>query len=300
MGGFAAVAVALMSFSGTASKAALRSNSTSNDRGPSPAVSTPDPYRIGFELDSAGLVSEAFTSKDNPTVHFVDTIGNDLQVQDFGDQGNGQALGVFGDDPSALFMLFDVPTTKVSLTFGNDDPGFAQPGDTATLIVYRNLKRIATRHVVMNLNDLADQVITYTGPAIDKARFVYDRAGTPINLIEIVDDINLAPICTIGGNGAGNNLRGTTHSDGLCGFGGADNLDSRAGNDIVFGGPGGDTLNGGDGNDLLGGGLGNDTVKVADRVSGNDIAYGGPGNDVCEIDEGDTAAADCETVVPVP
>jgi hypothetical protein len=299
--GFAGVAMSLLLFSGNSSNAARRpSNSTGNGDGSAPAASGSGPNLIGFELDTAGAAAEAFTSKDNPTVHFVDTMGNDLEVADFGSQSNGQALAVNHDDASALFMLFDVPTTKVSLTFGNDDPGFSQPGDTATLIVYRNLKKIATRHVVMNRNDDADQVITYTGVAIDKARFVYDRAGTPINLIEIVDDINVAPNCTIKGTSAGNNLKGTTGNNVMCGFGGADRLDGRAGNDGLFGGLGGDVLIGGDGNDLMAGGAGNDTIRAVDRVSGNDTAYGGPGNDICEIDAGDTAAADCETVVPQP
>jgi Ca2+-binding RTX toxin-like protein len=207
--------------------------------------------------------------------------------------------GIFGDDPGALVMLFDVTTTKVSMLFGNDDACCSNAGDLATLIVYSNGAKVGTVNKTMNRDDAADQRITYSGAPVDKARFVYTRAGVPINLIEIVDNIITAPVCAIRGTNQANTLKGNAGNNGMCGKGGADKMDGRGGNDVVSGGPAGDTLTGGDGNDLISGGDGDDVIRASDGASGNDTVYGGPGNDSCFVDAGDIAV-DCESVVTNP
>ena len=263
----------------------------------SPAVSVVGPNFIGFESDTAGDKAEPFASVDNPTVQFVDTLGDDLNLSDYGDQSNGQALAVNGDDASALVMRFDVPTKRVALTFGNDDPGYSQEGDEATLTVFRFGKRIATVNVVMNRNDLGDQVIQYRGRVpVNRAKLVYTRAGVPINLIEIVDDIKLRQACSIRGNSGPNRIVGNAAANGICAFGGNDQVLGKAGNDVLSGAAGNDRLNGGAGNDLLKGGPGDDTLRTTDGVGGNDTAYGGPGDDTCIVDVGDQTYS-CETVI---
>ena len=254
---------------------------------------------ITFEADGEASQPEPFTSVDNPTVHFVDTMNDNLDTSDVTPESDAIGLRVFSDDASALVMLFDVATTKVSILFGNDDACCSNAGDLATLIVYNNGAKVGTVNVVLNRNDAADQRITYTGAPVDKARFVYTRAGTPIDLIEVVDNIFTAPVCAIAGNASANTLNGNNGNNGMCGRGGADTMNGRGGNDVVSGGRGSDTLIAGDGNDLVSGGAGNDTIKASDGVSGNDTVFGGPGNDSCVVDVGDTVVG-CESVVTNP
>jgi RTX calcium-binding nonapeptide repeat (4 copies) len=257
------------------------------------------PTMITFEVDATGSHDEPFTSVDNPTVHFVDTIGNDIDTTSPGSEADGIGMRIFGDDASALVILFDVPTAKVSILFGNDDPGFTQAGDTATLTVYRNGAKVATKNAVMNRDDAANQRVTYSGSAVDKAKFVFTRAGAPIDLIEVVDNIILAPLCTISGNAQANTLKGTAGSNGICGKGGPDKIDGKAGNDWISGAGGNDILTGGDGNDLVVGLDGADVIRASDGVSGNDTVFAGGGNDSCFIDAGDTAVG-CDSLVTNP
>jgi Ca2+-binding RTX toxin-like protein len=267
----------------------------------SPAVSVVAPNIIGFESDPVTFgAPEPYTSRDNPTVHFIDSITNSMWVVDAGNQSNGKALWVNPDDPSMLVILLDVPTKRLSVLFGNDDPAFSQAGDRATLEVFRNGHRIARRHVTMNRNDLGDQTIEYRGRvAIDRATFVYNRAGTPINLIEIVDDITLAQLCAIKGDQRANTLNGTVGPNGICGLNGRDRIRGHGGNDALFGGGGADRVNGDDGNDLVAGGGGDDTLNAADGVTGNDAIYGGGGTDTCTADVNDLLVG-CENSVVVP
>ena len=263
----------------------------------SPAAGAVAPNVIDFESDAPGGKADPFTSASNPTVHFQDTLGDNLQILGPVLETIGRGLMVGNDDASALVVRLDVPTKRVSITFGNDDPGFSQAGDQATLKVFRFGKLIATERVEMNRNDLPDQVIRYRGSApIDRVSLVYDRGGAPINLIEVVDDVTLAQVCQIRGNNSPNKLAGSDTANGICGFGGADRLLGRLGNDVLDGGTGNDRLNGGPGNDLVKGGVGDDILRTADGVAGNDTAFGGPGNDVCIVDVGDTVFS-CEDVV---
>jgi Ca2+-binding RTX toxin-like protein len=277
-----------------------QSNAAAPEVGSARAVSLLGPSIIGFDSDPAGSKGEPFTSVENPTVHFVDSIGADLQVWDYSPATNGQGLMVNGDDQSALIVLFDVPTSKVAILFGNDDPGFTVAGDRATLAVYRNGKRIKTVHMTMNRNDIADQVIQYSGAtAVDRATLVYNRAGVPINLIEDLDDFTFKFAYSLKGTSANNTLKGDFLPNGIYGAGGNDKLSGNGGNDILSGGVGADTLTGGDGNDLLDGGSGTDVIRAADDVGGNDTVYGGAGVDTAYIDSGDICFG-VESIIVVP
>jgi hypothetical protein len=293
------VSTTLLLWTATAGAAPGSSSSERSEAAPS-LLAPATPSMMTFDADGEDLQPEPFTSVDNPTVHFVDTIGDDIDTANPPPEADGIGLRIGGDDPSAILILFDVPTTRVSILFGNDDPGFSQDGDAATLIVYRNGTRIATRNTVMNRDDVANQRVAFSGARIDKARFVYtDGAGAPIDLIEVVDNIIISPVCTISGNFRANRLNGTPGSNGICGRGGADVINGRADNDWISGGDGNDTLTGGDGGDLVVGGAGADLIRVSDGVSGNDTVFAGGGNDTCRIDEGDIAVG-CESVTTIP
>ena len=252
-------------------------------------MSAVSPTRIGFESDAAGAKAEPFSSIDNPTVHFVDSIGDNLTVSDFAGQSNGQALLVPSDDASAAVILFDVPTTKLSVAFGNDDPNYTVVGDRATLTVYRDDKKIKTINVTMNRDDLMNQTIQYAGATpIDKATFVYTRAAVgPIGLTEVLDDLTMKWVYSIKGTNAKNTLKGNYLANGIYGSGGTDMIYGRGGNDVLAGGSGSDKIYAGSGNDLIDAGGGNDTIVANDGVAGNDTIYGGPGTDSAVVDTGD-------------
>ncbi len=268
---------------------------------PGTAVAVPGSQKaptIDFTRDSAGAKPNGFTSVDNSFTHFSDSMGEDLQVADFSPQSIGLGLGVNGDDASALIIDFDVPVMKISLVFGNDDPGVALDGDVALLTVYRGGSPVGSESVVMNLNDEGDQVISVQGVIFRQAQLVFARGTAPINLIEVVDDIRISPKCTIRGTNGRDNLAGTVSANAICGFGAKDRIKANGGNDFAHGGDGKDRIRGGGGNDTVLGASGNDRLNVVDGVSGNDTVYGGDGNDTCRIDVGD-ATLFCEAIITV-
>lgn len=275
------------------------------------------PVHINFASDTAGAKPNGFQSADSPAVSFHDTSGADLAVQDFGVQSNGQALAVLGDDGSALEIRMDAPVTTMRLAFGNDDPGFTDPGDEARLTLFRGGNQVGQVAVVLNRDDEMNQRITKRpGALFNRAVFQYtDQNGNPINLIEIVDDIRTSPQCTVAGSQGNDILTGTAGQDVLCGAGRADALSGLGGNDLVLGGHGQDRVKGGRGLDTVVGGPGNDAVvgnDGADRLSGSDgrdrvkggrgpdRLDGGPGRDRCDGDAGRDRARHCETRVNIP
>ena len=188
-----------------------------------PPSQRPRPTSSASSRTPRQATADPFTSVHNPTVHFVDQITTNLNVYDAGGESNGKGLGIFSDDASALLILLDVPTTRLSIRVGNDHPSVVLPGDRATLTLYRNGDQVARRHVTLNDNDLGDQFIQYQGRvAIDRATLVYNRAGTPLALIEVVDDIALAQVCAIRGNRRANTLNGNAGPNGICGLNGRD------------------------------------------------------------------------------
>jgi hypothetical protein len=148
---------------------------------------------ITFESTDAGFKSQGFAASGEPGISFFSNSGSSfsLQVANFGPQSLGNGLGVFGENGDFLKGVMSTLTSSLTLTFGNDDTCCTSPGDLAVLKTFLGTTLVGTTTVVMNRNDLADQTITSTGAAFDNFTFAYTNAGgTPIELIEIVDNIN--------------------------------------------------------------------------------------------------------------
>ena len=144
---------------------------------------------IDFESDTLGAVPNGFTSSSDAGVHFSDTSGADLQIHTHQALGT-QNLLAFGDDASRIEITFDSAMSSLSLFFGNDDPGFSTAGDKAWLELFSGAASVGLFDVVMNRNDLTDQSIAGAAASFNRALFWYgDAAGTPINLIEAIDDL---------------------------------------------------------------------------------------------------------------
>jgi hypothetical protein len=149
---------------------------------------------ITFTTDTTGPQANGFVSNDSALASFSDTSGADLLIDDFGDQGNGQALAVFDDDSSKLRIDFSGLMAMLQIGFGNDDEFFTSPGDSAWLQVFNGAVLVGTSSVVMNRDDIMNQFISFSGSPFDGALFWYgNAAGVPIDLIEIVDDITFEP-----------------------------------------------------------------------------------------------------------
>jgi len=251
--------------------------------------------RVTFERDSTGGKPNGFTSADSSIAHFSDSSGENMNVADTSPETIGQGLRIFGDDDSRLIINFDVPIKKLSLVFGNDDPGFTQAGDVALLNVYRGGVLVDSTSVVMNRNDEADQTIGVAGGKFKRAELVYARGETPIDLIEIVDNIRFSPVCTIKGTNSRDRLDGNAKKNSICGFEGNDRINARGKNDFAHGGGGKDRVKGGPGDDTLLGGSGPDVIRAQDGIEGNDTVYGGGGNDTCYVDANDYYLS-CEEV----
>jgi hypothetical protein len=154
---------------------------------------------ITFELDALGPVPNGFMSVDSSHVSFTDTVGAGLQVANAFETNNTNGLAVFDDlDGSELEMIFDCLVTTLSLDFGNDDPGFTNPGDLAVLKTYVGATQVGLSTVVLNRDDMMNQTITSLGLPFNRAIFAYtDPAGVPmtgggganVGLIEAVDNI---------------------------------------------------------------------------------------------------------------
>ena len=265
------------------------------------AATAPPKITIDFAGDTAGAVPNGFQSVASSSVSFSDTMGAGLEVGDFGVQSHGQGLVVGGDDASALRIQLAHPTTALSLAFGNDDPGVLTTSDNAVLKLFRGSKLVATKSVHVNANDVMDQRIGQKqGPLFNRAVFQYVLAkGTPANLIEIVDDVRINPLCTIAGTEHRDTLRGGDGRDVICGGGGGDTIFAGRGNDAVFAGPGADVVYGARGADVLLGGVGNDHLfgqRGADLLKGergNDQLDGGRGNDDCAGGPGHDIVKSC-------
>jgi len=262
------------------------------------------PIEIGFENDTSGGKASPFTSGDSSLVSFklvnyagagncgsmgCIASGDQLYVGDFVGSSDGQGLAAFPDDHNAVRLLFSRPTQNVRLQFGNDDPSYTSPGDKAVFTGFYNGVRKTSASVKLNRNDLLDQSIKLNGYVIDSAILQFtDSGGTPINLIEVIDNVVSDPLCTVwGGNGA-DTLNGTSGTDVICGGPGNDTISGGGGNDVLYGDRDNDIVNGGGGNDSVFGGIGNDALN------------GGLGTDTCDGQSGTDTAKNCETKVHIP
>ncbi|NQT00546.1 MAG: hypothetical protein HQ580_00840 [Planctomycetes bacterium] len=147
---------------------------------------------IDFENDPTGLKPNGWVSADSSLVSFTDSSGADLVVGDYGVESHGNALAVYWDDPGYLVMDFSGIATSLELEFGNDDPTWSNPGDTAILTAFLGATQVGQTAVVMNRDDIMNQSISISGMNFDQATFFYNVSRTPPNppgLIEIVDNI---------------------------------------------------------------------------------------------------------------
>jgi hypothetical protein len=279
----------------------LLAASPASARRVSPAASTVAHDLIGFESDPPGSGGEPWPSRDNPTVHFIKGGGSSVEIGDYGSASNGRGLRATGTE-GMIIIVFDVPTRRLTLRFGNDTPDITLPGDRATLTVFRNDRRVARKHVTLNRNGDGDQFIEYRGrSAIDRASFLYERDGSLIESAEeVIDDIVLAQVCTIRGDRRRDRLEGNGSSNGMCGFGGADRIAGHGDNDVLVGGAGPDRIIDGYGADLIVGGPGDDILGAGDRTNDGDTFYPGPGNDTCILDDDDFVHGTCESVFVGP
>jgi hypothetical protein len=160
---------------------------------------------IDFEADAPGYYLNGFSAVGHPTVKFSDTTGADLNISNYSPQGIGiRSLAVDDDgDGSKLQMDFTVPVTSLSLWFGNDDSGWALGSDLAWLEIWSGGFPVATVSSTMNLDDIMNQSIGYSGGPFDRAFFWYgDASGAPFTgggqlgpgLIEIVDQIEYTAV----------------------------------------------------------------------------------------------------------
>jgi hypothetical protein len=149
---------------------------------------------INFENDTAGPKPNGWSSVDSALLSFTDSVGAGLDVYDYGLQSHGQALAVKTDyDNSWLIMDFSTVVMSLSLEFGNDDPGWSNPGDLAVLTAFMGVSQVGQTTVVMNRDDIMNQSISISGVNFDSATFYYAVPRTQ-GLIEIVDNIEFTII----------------------------------------------------------------------------------------------------------
>ena len=136
------------------------------------------------------------TGVDSTVVSFNNTGASPLMVYFSGiGETVGNGLIALSDDTTGLEMVFSIPQTSLSLDFGNDQAGYANPGDLAVLTLFQGATQVAQFTVAMNCNDLMDQSIAgLFGAGFDRATFFYTNSSLdPIALTECVDNITFAP-----------------------------------------------------------------------------------------------------------
>jgi len=148
------------------------------------------PTTINFESVTTGAKANGFSVAGQSGVSFTDTIGSNLNVGNYGNQGSGNSLLVGNDDASALRIDFATSVNSLSLAFGNDDRGYTGQDIFAYLQIFSAGTMIADVLMAANNDDIMNQTISYTGQLFDRAVFTYTNANRgAINLIEIVDNI---------------------------------------------------------------------------------------------------------------
>ncbi|MBD2622923.1 calcium-binding protein [Microcystis flos-aquae FACHB-1344] len=191
---------------------------------------------------------------------------------------NLTSIGVFEDDSSTAWRLFNGTTVDVSSTLSvyktPSSKDFSLPAGTNTFV---RSDVPGTHQLKINTNG---RVYTKAaGPKPINLDLMAIEGATTIDQIP-----NMNPYFMIGssfndflGGGSKNDtLIGGDGNDSLNGNPGNDSLNGGDGNDNLTGVSGDDTLIGGNGNDTLLGGDGNDSLNGGD---GNDTLNGGPGTD---------------------
>jgi len=262
-------------------------------------AAVPGPIVIDFTDETAGAKPDGYASAEAPNVLFFDTLGEELVVGDFGEsQSNGMGIAVRADDASALEVRLPGRTTAISLAFGNDQPGVADTDDQAQLTLFRGTTQVDQVSIDVNANDAMDQRIAYRGKLITRVTFQYvDQAGVPLALIEVVDDVRIAPICTVVGTNGNDRLLGTSGRDVICALGGNDTVSTGGGDDLILADKGKDVVDAGAGGDKVDGGAGRDDLQGG---AGRDKLDAGTGRDRCDGGPGRDKATSCEVERSIP
>jgi hypothetical protein len=159
---------------------------------------------IDFEGETTGGVAEGFTAAGAPELEFYTDLGDGLSLYT-GPESDGVSL-LASNDTNGNFIrgvFTDGVHSFLSMTFGNDDPLFTNPGDMAVLTVFLGGSMVGSTAVMLNRNDAMDQTIGFAFGAFDSFTFAYtDALGSPftgggaasIGLIEVIDNITFDTI----------------------------------------------------------------------------------------------------------
>lgn len=146
---------------------------------------------VDFESEAIGSRANGFVSGG---VTFSDSNGSGLSIyngmpNECASSAN-HCLVNFSDDTGYLHMSFGAAVSSMSLDFGNDNSGFIPADGLALLRLYLGNVLVGTASTVVNLNDIMDQSVSFSGALFDNADFVYtDALMNPVALIEVVDNI---------------------------------------------------------------------------------------------------------------
>ena len=136
-------------------------------------------------IDFEGLTYSNVNSFTVGDATFTDSMGSGLTTGNYGTQGDGVSLGVFGDDDSKLEIDFTSYYDTLAFDFGNDDPGWGSGTDAMHLDLFDGATLLGSFSMSGNWNDLMDQRLVGSGVgAFNRAELYYD-----VRLIEIVDNI---------------------------------------------------------------------------------------------------------------
>lgn len=116
--------------------------------------------------------------------------GTGLQVLNLFESNNTNGLVAFTDfNNNFIKGAIAGGASAISMDFGNDQLGFAAVGDLATLSVFQGATLVNTVTVGLNLDDMMNQTIGYSG-SFDNFSFAYTNSGGGlINLIEVIDNV---------------------------------------------------------------------------------------------------------------
>jgi hypothetical protein len=147
---------------------------------------------VNFDNDAVGPKANGWVSNDSDLLHFSDSNGSGLKVLNAGNQTHGNAITCYNDyDDSYLIMDFDIYVGYLAFDFGNDDPEWIKKGNVV-LELYRDGTFVDQATMAMNVNDIMDQTMIYTGATFNRATIYYDVVGR--GLIEAIDDINFEAV----------------------------------------------------------------------------------------------------------
>jgi hypothetical protein len=158
-----------------------------------PVGAVPASHVITFSSDPSGPKPNGWMSDDSAITSLSDSIGADLDLEDYGAQSHGQGLAVKPDDDSTLLMDFRVPVCQLQLSFGDDEPSHTHEGDLARLRATDETGVVAQRAVLLNRDDIMNQRIRVSAPGgFTHAEFWFDVSVLD-GLTEVVDRIGITP-----------------------------------------------------------------------------------------------------------